>query len=457
MKMETHISAQKFFFNQGHTRPYKFRYQMLQKLEGLIRDNSVQIGQALYKDLKKPEQEALVSEIAVTLEEITLAKKHLKSWMAPVSRKSPLTLMPAKSRIYYEPLGTVLIIGPWNYPFQLVISPLIGAIAAGNCATIKPSELTPATAQLVDDLIAATFPSEYLSVIQGGVPETTELLKLQFDHIFFTGSTPVGHIVMQAAAKNLVPVTLELGGKSPTIVCDDANLDLAARRIVWGKFYNAGQTCVAPDFVYVHQSVVDQFHQKLVKAITEQFGEAPKQSPDLARIVNLKNLERLQRMLDPKKISYGGEVAADDLYIAPTLMRQVDWQDRVMSEEIFGPILPILTYQSIDEVYKTLQEQPKPLSAYLFSESLSERDRFLKQLSFGGGCINDVVVHVGNPYLPFGGVGDSGIGNYHGQSSFLLFSHSKSVMHRYKWFDFSVRYAPYSKKKLRFLKKIFGL
>jgi aldehyde dehydrogenase (NAD+) len=451
------FKKQKDYFFQGHTQTYEFRLQQLERLESLIRDNSDRICQALYQDLRKSATEALISEVAVTLDELHLAKKNLKSWMTPTACKTPLTLLPARSRIHYDPLGSVLIIGPWNYPFQLVISPLVGAIAAGNCAVVKPSELTPKTAQLVEDLISKHFPLEFIRVQQGGIPETTALLGVPFDHIFFTGSTPVGRIVMQAAADNLTPVTLELGGKSPAIVCQDADLALAARRLVWGKFYNAGQTCVAPDYLYVHKDVADSLHSQLVVQIKEQFGENPQHSPDLTRIVNQKNVERLQKMLDPQKISHGGRTDLADLYIEPTLMRSVTWDDLVMKEEIFGPIFPILTFENLDMVFTNLQNQPKPLSAYLFTEDNDNQQRFLNELSFGGGCINDVIVHLGNSNLPFGGVGHSGTGRYHGHHSFLTFSHQKSVMVRYKWFDLSARYAPYSEKNLKLLKRLFGL
>jgi aldehyde dehydrogenase (NAD+) len=444
-------------FNSGKTLPIEFRLAALDNLERMIKENQEQICGALHTDLHKPKQEALVGEVAMTLEEIQLAKKNLRQWMAPLCRRSPLALFPSRNRVYFEPLGSVLIIGPWNYPFYLLMAPLVGAIAAGNCVLLKPSELALSTSKLVRDLIHQYFPQDFLQVIVGGIPETTALLDLPWDHIFFTGSTAVGKIVMQAAAKNLVPVTLELGGKSPTIVCEDADLDLTARRIVWGKFYNAGQTCVAPDYLYVHQSVAEILFEKIKAQIVMQFGLEPKESQSYARIINHRNVERLSALLAPHKIGYGGQVDSLNKYIAPTLLRDVDWEDAVMQEEIFGPILPILTFNNLENVFRTIRSKPKPLAAYFFSLSAEKQGAFVEQLSFGGGCINDTLVHLGNPHLPFGGVGASGQGRYHGHYSFLTFSHQKSVMTRYKYFDLMARYAPYSDKKLKLFYWLFDL
>jgi aldehyde dehydrogenase (NAD+) len=441
-------------FQSGATRSLEARLAALQKLERVIRENSEKICAALYADLRKPRQEALISEVAFTLEEIAVAKKHLKKWMRPKAGKAPLILFPSKNRVFFEPYGVVLAIGPWNYPFQLLFAPIVGAIAAGNCVLAKPSELTPATSRLIAQLLGEAFPKEFLHVVEGGIPETTALLNLKFDYIFFTGSTPVGRIVMQAAAKNLIPVTLELGGKSPCIVCEDADLELAARRIVWGKFYNAGQTCVAPDYLYIHESVHDQLLEKIKAAISAQFGDAPQKSPDFARIVNLRNTQRVAAMIDGKKLVTGGMVDFDDKYIEPTVLKDVSWEDKVMSEEIFGPVLPVLKYQDLDTLFATISSKPKPLAAYLFSQSREKQDRFVQKLSFGGGCINDVVIHLSNPYLPFGGVGESGIGHYHGRYSFHTLSHAKSVIFRSGKMDFSARYAPYSERKLSFLRRL---
>lgn len=452
--MET-LSTLRAYFDSGQTRSLQARLAALNRLDQLIRENTDLICQTLFEDLRKPKQEALVSEVAVTLEEIAVARKNLKKWMQPRCRYTPFALWPGKSRVFSEPLGVVLVIGPWNYPFQLIFAPLIGAIAAGNCAVLKPSELTPKTSEMIANLVSKYFPPDFLRVILGGIPETTALLGFKFDHIFFTGSTPVGKIVMQAAAKNLIPVTLELGGKSPVVVCEDADLDLAARRIVWGKFYNAGQTCVAPDYLYVHESVAASLTEKIASCIRAQFGEKPSESPDFARIVNSRNTQRLATMIDKSKVSVGGGFDLQSNYFEPTVMTNVTWDDKVMSEEIFGPILPILTFRDLAQLFAVVRSNPKPLAAYLFSRSNENHRSFVSELSFGGGCINDVIVHLGNPFLPFGGVGESGMGRYHGEDSFKTFSHMKSVMFRYGMLDLSARYAPYSEKKLSLLRRLF--
>jgi len=398
-----------------------------------------------------------VAEVAVTLEEIRLTKKHLKSWMKPKTVKTPFVLWPAKSQIHTDPLGVVLIIGPWNYPFQLMMAPLIGALAAGNCALLKPSELSPNTSDLLFELIPKYFEKTYVSIVGGGVPETTELLKLPFDHIFFTGSPKVGKVVMEAAAKHLTPVTLELGGKSPAVVCEDADLEITARRLVWGKFYNAGQTCVAPDYLLVQKSIKERLIEEIKKALQEQFGQNPKESSSFARIINRKNFERLVALLPNQKVIQGGSSDGDQLFIEPTLLIEVKWSDDVMKEEIFGPLLPILEFNEFSEAIDQINHQPKPLAAYLFTQSKSQKDQFLDSVSFGGGCMNDVMVHLSNPHLPFGGVGNSGMGSYHGINSFLTFSHQKSVLFRSKYLDWSFRYAPYTKNKIKILKLALGL
>ena len=439
------------------TRSWEFRWQTLQTLETLILDNTDQICAALFADLRKPKQESVISEIAVVLEEIRLAKKKLKKWMSVRRVVAPIALWPSRNRIHYEPLGTVLIIGPWNYPFQLLVAPLAGAIAAGNTVVLKPSELTQNTAKLISELFKKYFSSDYIRVVNGGIPETTSLLEQKFDYIFFTGSTPVGKIIMQAAAKNLTPVTLELGGKSPVIVCEDADLDLTARRIVWGKFYNAGQTCVAPDYLYVQNTVAQILIKKIKACIEDQFGVNPKSSESFGRIVNLANCQRLAKLMDSQKVICGGDVDLETLYIAPTVLTSVSWNDEIMKQEIFGPLLPVLTFERTDEVFKIVNQKPKPLSAYFFSRSRSLQKEFVDKVSFGGGCINDTVVHLSNPYLPFGGVGDSGMRSYHGENSFRTFSHAKSVIYRSGFLDLSARYAPYNERKLKFLKRLFGL
>lgn len=439
------------FFRNGNTKPLAARQDALATLEVIIKENIEDFCQALYQDLKKPEQESLMSLMTV-LDELKLAQKKLGQWIRPQKKSSTLMMWPSLSQLHYEPKGVVLIIAPWNYPVYLVFAPLVAALAAGNCVFIKPSELAPATSALINRLLSQHFSSPLVSVVEGGVEEATELLQIKFDHIFFTGSTSVGKKVMQAAAKNLVPVTLELGGKSPTLVCEDGDLDLAARRIVWGKFFNAGQTCVAPDYIYVHKKVHKPFVEKLKKEVAQQFGDSPQSRTHYARIINLKNLERLEKLIDPQKQILGGESDHGDLYMAPTLMSDVNWQDPVMQEEIFGPILPILEYDNWQDVLSEIGQRPKPLAAYLFTQSKQKQKQFVQELSFGGGCINDVIVHLGNPQLPFGGVGDSGMGHYHGYYGFKELSHAKSVVYRGRWFDFSLRYPPYGHRGVAFLK-----
>ncbi len=451
---KTPLANMNAFFKSGATRSIDSRLQALNQLELLIRENQDAICDSLFSDLRKPRQEALISEVVLVLKEIAFAKKNIRSWMKPKCARTPLQLWPARSRIYFEPLGTVLIIGPWNYPFQLTMAPLVGALAAGNCVVIKPSELTMNTSRLIAKLVAKYFSPDHVKVIEGGVAETTALLDEKFDHIFFTGSTAVGKIIMQAAAKSLTPVTLELGGKSPAIVCEDADLDLAAKRIVWGKFYNSGQTCLAPDYLYAHESILSLLLEKIKKNIVEQFGNDVQKSQSYARIINERNFSRLVKLIDTKKIFSGGGNDQKDLYIEPTVLRDITWSDPIMQDEVFGPILPVMSYSRLQDLFNIINSKPKPLAAYFFSRSKHHQD-FIEKVNFGGGCINDVVIHLSNPHLPFGGIGESGMGKYHGQSSFHLFNHSKSIMHRYGLLDLPARYAPYTEGKLKLLRWLF--
>lgn len=451
------FQSQKAFFATGQTRDLDFRIAQLTTLEQLILSHQAEIIQAIQQDFAKPAHETLSSEIGVVIDEIRLFRNKLRQWAKPMTRKTPITFFMGKSQIYLEPRGLSLIIAPWNYPFQLCFAPLVGAIAAGQCVIMKPSELTVKTTELIQSLIARTFKPEYVAVIDGGVLETTELLKLPFDHIFFTGSTEVGRIVQRAAAENLVPTVLELGGKSPAIVTENADLKLAVQKLAWGKFFNAGQTCVAPDYVYVHTTKYDEFFELMKLKITEFYGSNPEHSSSYARIVNDRHFERLLKLLDQTKIVCGGGSQKLTRYIAPTVMRDVDWSDRVMGEEIFGPILPVMKYSSLPELIQLLKQKPKPLSAYFFSDLPEEQNSFVSSLSFGGGVINDCVIHVGNSHIPFGGVGPSGMGNYHGYESLLAFSHQKSVMTKYKLLDLSIRYPPYTAAKVNWVKRFFGL
>lgn len=445
------IEQQRQFFNRGETKSFTFRQQQLAKLKAAIQQKETEIIAALHQDLGKPELEGYI-EMAV-IQDLDFALKNLKSWMKRKKVKTPLTQFPASGYIYSEPLGNVLIIAPWNYPFSLSISPLVGAIAAGNCAIVKPSELAPQTSQVLTELINQTFADNYVQAIPGGVEISQALLAEKFDHIFFTGGTKVGQIVMEAAAKNLTPVTLELGGKSPCIV--DRNIDLkeTAKRITWGKYLNAGQTCVAPDYLLVESSIKTELITAIQQCIQDFYGDNPQASPDLARIINQRQFDRLQQLLNQGKIIQGGQTDREDLYIAPTLITDVDLASPLMQEEIFGPILPILEYQNLSEAIALINSRPKPLALYVFSRDQQIQQQVLMNTSSGGVCLNDTIMHIGVNDLPFGGVGDSGIGSYHGKTSFDTFSHQKSVLQKTFWFDFNWRYAPYA-DKLDLFKKL---
>jgi aldehyde dehydrogenase (NAD+) len=408
--------------------------------------------EALKQDLNKSELEAFTTEVGILLKEISFVSKRLKDWSKPKSVKTPFTHIGSSSKLIQEPYGVVLIIAPWNYPFLLAISPLVGAIAAGNTAIIKPSELTPNVSKVIADLLNETFENDFVSVVQGGVEVSEILLKQRVDYIFFTGSVAVGKIIMGEAAKQLIPVTLELGGKSPCIVHNDANLDLAAKRVAFGKYTNAGQTCIAPDYLLVHKDIKSIFLNKLQQAIVELYGEAL-ENPDYGRIVNERHFHRLVSYMGDGKIIMGGNSKVDELKIEPTLLDEVLLDSNVMKEEIFGPILPIIEYEHIDEVIHFVQERPKPLALYLFSESNIVQERVTNELSFGGGCMNDTLLHIATPYLPFGGVGESGTGNYHGEYSFFTFSHSKGVLKQTTKMDLPFRY-PTFKNGLTLLRKL---
>ncbi|WP_408007588.1 aldehyde dehydrogenase [Pseudalkalibacillus sp. A8] len=447
------LRQQRTYFFSGETKSVNFRIHQLETLKDAISENEAEILSALKKDLNKSEFEAYSSEVGILLKDIRFTLKHLKRWAEPERVKTALTHFGSKSYIYSEPYGVCLIIAPWNYPFQLQISPLVGAIAAGNCAVIKPSELTPTVSKVIAKLIRGIYEERYVAVVEGGVEVSQELLEQDFDKIFFTGSVNVGKIVMEAASKRLIPLTLELGGKSPTIVDESANLELAAKRIVWGKFTNAGQTCIAPDYLYVHKKVKTELVNKIKKYIHQFYGKTPLENPEMTNIVNEKHFRRLSRYLAEGRIITGGMKNEDSLTIEPTLIDQVSWTDTVMQEEIFGPILPVLEYESIEEVISTVRKYPKPLALYLFSESKGQQKYVVESLSFGGGCINDTLLHVASPYLPFGGVGESGTGSYHGKASFDAFSHQKSIVRQTNRFDIDFRY-PSNKNGLKIMKKL---
>lgn len=447
-KIDSMIAFQRNFFYSGMTKDVEFRLDMLERLKKAILLKEEEIYEALQKDLGKSQFEAHVTEVGFVLSSISFMMKHVKEWMEPEFVKTPAHLQPAKSFIVQEPYGSVLIIGPFNYPFQLVMDPLVGAIAAGNCAVVKPSEAAVHTAKIVKDILTEIYPRDFVQVVEGGVEETSALIHAPFDYIFFTGSATVGKIVMKAAAERLTPVTLELGGKSPAIVDQTANVKRAAERIVWGKFVNNGQTCVAPDYVLVHETVKKKLLKEIINCIQDFYGEDSMDSPDYGRIVNGKHFDRLIEMLNKEKgnIIFGGKSNRDELYISPTLLDGVSWDGPAMEEEIFGPILPMVSYQNYGEVIHRIRQMPKPLAAYLFSENEQAQEYFLENLSFGGGCINDTISHVGNIHLPFGGVGASGMNAYHGKASFDLFTHSKSILKKSTKLPVRLGYPPYGNK-----------
>lgn len=449
------FNKQKEFFNLGKTKDINFRIEVLKKLKKVIKENEDKILEALKRDLGKSNFESYATEIGLVYDEINTHIKNIKRWSKIKKIKSPIVHYPSKSYIYKEPYGVILIIGPFNYPFQLVMAPLVGAISAGNTAIIKPSENTKNTALLLEEIINENFNKEYLRVVSPleGKEAVSFLLELPFDYIFFTGSIRVGKIVMEKAAKNLVPVTLELGGKSPCIVDKDAKLEIAAKRIVWGKFLNVGQTCVAPDYLCVHRSIRNKLLKLIIEEIHKQFGKDIKSSPDYPRVVNNASLSRLSEYLNDGKIYYGGKIDKNDLYMEPTILTNVDVDSNVMTEEIFGPILPVIEFEDIKDIINFINAREKPLALYYFSENKVNINNILKCTTSGGVTINDTVIHVANGNLPFGGVGNSGIGSYHGKASFDTFTHKRSVMERGTFIEFNIRFAPY-KNKINILKKI---
>lgn len=449
-------NQQKAYFNRQATKSYEQRVEILKDLRSLIQKYESRIIQAMQADMAKPETEAAGGEIWYVLEEINYTLRHLKRWMKPQRKRTPLLHFLASSAIYHEPFGQVLIMAPWNYPFHLLFSPLVGALAAGNTAILKPSELAPRTAEVIEEMVNDHFDSGLIRVVNGGVETAQMLLSFPFDYIFFTGGTRVGKIVMKAAAEHLTPVTLELGGKSPAIVDASANLEVAASRIVWGKFFNAGQTCIAPDYVLVEKSIHTDLLLRLKEKITAYYSENPQKCPDLARIINQDHFKRLVGLLDADKVVHGGQIDADTLYIAPTILDQVSFEDAIMGEEIFGPILPVLTYENLDEALEIIQMNPNPLALYLFTRDKSVEKRIIAEVPFGGGCINDTFSHVFNEELPFGGRGMSGMGAYHGKYSFDTFTHFKSIIHRKNWPDIALRYPPF-KIKNKIMRKLFKI
>lgn len=447
------VKKQKSFFKSRKTIDINFRIEQIKKLNHLVQKHENDIYEALKRDLNKPYYESMMVETGPFYSEIKHTLKHIREWAAPEIVPTSLFNIPGSSKIMREPYGNVLIIAPWNYPFQLTFSPLIGAMAAGNCVILKPSEHAPHTSEVMNRIINQHFDAEYIHVIEGGVKETQELLNERWDYIFYTGGPEVGRIIYQAAAKHLTPVTLELGGKSPCVVHKDANIPLAAKRIAWGKWINSGQTCLAPDYLFVHSDIRDKLIEELKKAIYHFYDNEPLKSEDYCKIINEKHYNRLKSYLNDGEIIFGGKYDDQQLKIEPTLLLNAPFHSTVMKEEIFGPILPIYTYKNIEEVIEFVNSHEKPLATYLFSGSRTIQEKYLNQTSSGGVTINDTVLHISSSELPFGGVGESGIGSYHGKYSFDTFSHKKSVLTRgVQPFDDYLRFPPYKKSRINLMK-----
>ncbi|MCL1952911.1 MAG: aldehyde dehydrogenase [Oscillospiraceae bacterium] len=447
------VAKQREYFFSGATRPTAFRAAALKKLREAVKRHEEDILTALKQDLNKPPFEAYVMEVSTTLDEISYALKHLKQWVADKPVPTPMLHFPARSFRHPEPYGCVLIMSPWNYPVLLTLAPLVGAIAAGNCAVVKPSAYSPATSSVIAAIAREIFPEEYVAVVEGGRKENETLLSNKFDSILFTGSVAVGKIVMEAASKHLTPVTLELGGKNPCIVDGTLDMDLTARRIAWGKCANAGQICLAPDCLFIRRGYKQAFVEAFAKAVKASYGENPAENDELCRVINRKHFDRLLGLMEDARVLSGGRSDPETLKIEPTLLDNVTWDSKVMGEEVFGPLLPILEYDGLDEVIRELHAHPKPLALYVFTKDAKTADHVVNSTSSGGCCVNDVIIHTATSYMPFGGVGDSGMGGYHGKDSFDTFTHYKSTMSKSKRIDIPLRYPPYG-DKLKLVKKI---
>lgn len=448
------VEAQRAFFNTNATKPVAFRLEQLERLRTVLRDNEAAICAALHADYGKSAFDSFVSEFVLVYDELKVAIKQLAGWTRP--RRVPTNLLnwPARSSVRPEPLGVVLVIGAWNYPIQLSLAPVVAALAAGNTVVLKPSELCAATSRIVAALVKQHFDPRVLTVVEGGIPETTALLEQKFDKIFFTGSTTVGRIVYQAAARHLTPVTLELGGKSPAIFTPGCELDTSIRRLVWAKFLNAGQTCIAPDYVLVHESLEAEFLRQVKAEIVR--ANLSLASGTYVQIIDERSVTRIASLIDPAKVVLGGEVDIPARTIAPTVMADVRFGDKVMSEEIFGPVLPVIRYTDLDAAIAEIKSRSKPLALYLFTRDAAVREKVLREVSFGGGCVNDAVMHIANGRLPFGGVGESGLGSYHGEAGFRTFSHYKSILDKPTWFEPSLKYFPHTPRKLALLRWLVG-
>ena len=454
MNYEEIVKKQRDYFNTNQTKDINFRIEQLRKLKYLIKNQESVLYEAIYKDFKKSEFETWTTELNIVYQDIEEYVKKLPQWSKRKKVKTNLVNLPARSYIIPEPLGVCLIIGAWNYPFQLTFAPMVAAIAAGNTVILKPSEISSDTSAAITRLINENFPSELMVVVEGSVTETTELLEQKFDKIFFTGSTRIGKIVYQAAAKNLTPVTLELGGKSPAIVTRNSNLRDTAKRLVWAKFLNSGQTCIAPDYVLVDETVKNELLEHLKESIRK--FKYSFENDNYVQIINEQNFLRLSGLIDPDKVCFGGETCLQKRYISPTLLTGVTFDDKIMQDEIFGPILPVIPYSDLSDAIEKIKSRPKPLACYIFTYDTTIRNRLLKEISFGGGAVNDAVMHISNSNLPFGGVGSSGTGSYHGEAGFITFSHLKSILDKPFWLEPNLKYPPYSNRKLSWIKYLIG-
>ena len=448
--MKTKVSNQQIFFSNNKTKDINFRIEQLKKLKSIIQKNESLLNKAIYLDFKKSSFDNYTNELSLIYKDIDEAVKKIKKWSSKKYVRTNIVNLPAKSYIIPEPLGTTLIIGAWNYPYQLSFSPAVAALAAGNTVILKPSELAKNTSEAIAKIINESFNPNYFLVIEGGIPETTALLDEKFDKIFFTGSVPVGKIVYQAAAKNLTPVTLELGGKSPAIVTENCNLKIGVKRLIWAKFLNSGQTCIAPDYVFVHESIKENFLSECKTAIEK--SNYSFENNNYVQIINERNTNRLINLIEEDKIFYGGNYNINERYIQPTLLHNINTNNKVMNDEIFGPILPVLTYKNIEETIDYIKSKPKPLSCYVFTNDKKTKERILNKISFGNGAINDAIMQITNDKLPFGGVGESGIGSYHGEEGFKTFSHYKSILEKSTWFELNLKYFPQTLRKLKTIK-----
>lgn len=454
--IDCNIELQKLYFNSQETKNVDFRIKQLDILKKAIIESEKDILNALRSDLNKSEFETYETEIGVIISEISYARKMLKRWNKCKKVKPSLISFGSKTYIYNQPYGVCLVIAPWNYPFQLSMSPLIGSIIAGNCTIIKPSEFAPSTSSVIAKMIEKYFDKKYISVIEGDLEVNKYILSREFDYIFFTGSPSVGKLVMKSASENLIPCTLELGGKSPCIVDSTSDVNLSAKKIIWGKLLNAGQTCIAPDYIIVHKSVKSELIKTMADYIQKFYSKDPIESDDYTSIVNKKHFERIVHLINYDKVVFGGGYSEEKLKIEPTIMDNVNMGDLVMKEEIFGPLIPIIEYEREEEIFDIVQKNKNPLALYLFTTNKKFEKRIINSISFGGGCINDTIMHITNPKAPFGGVGSSGMGSYHGKKSFETFSHQKTVLKSSKLMDMKLKYPPYSKRGLKLLKKIFS-